>query len=139
MVLPNQHDIRNNLCRIELFPYQIRLLLEAVPIEVPASVISERNNLVQLPEFTRSTTLRWTLLVAGLFAGFIVALLGFVYLKAKADLTARSDYMIAAQMALFAQLSPDRRLDAIEEHLKQDPGPRSARRMVWPGRPQDRG
>jgi signal transduction histidine kinase len=77
---------------------------------------------VQLPEFTRSTTLRWTLLVAGLFAGLIVALLGFVYLKAKADLTARSDHMIAAQMALFAQLSPNRRLDAIEEHLKQDPG-----------------
>jgi hypothetical protein len=90
---------------------------------------------VQLPEFTRSTTLRWTLLVAGLFAGFIVALLGFVYLKAKADLTARSDHMIAAQIARFAQLSPDRRLGAIQEHLKQDPG--RVRLAGWFG-PDDR-
>ena len=33
---------------------------------------------MQLPEFMRSTTLRWTFLVAGLFAAFIVALLGFI-------------------------------------------------------------
>jgi hypothetical protein len=43
---------------------------------------------MQLPEFTRSTTLRWTLLVAGIFAASIVALLGFVYLKTKDDLIA---------------------------------------------------
>jgi hypothetical protein len=36
---------------------------------------------MQLPEFTRSTTLRWTFWVTGLFAAFIVALLGFIYLK----------------------------------------------------------
>jgi hypothetical protein len=30
---------------------------------------------MQLPEFTHSTTLRWTLLVVGTFAAFIVALL----------------------------------------------------------------
>ncbi len=86
------------------------------------SGISERNILMRLPEFARSTTLLWTLVVAGLFAGFILALLGFVYLKTRDDLTARSDRMIASQMALFAQLSPDRRLDAIDLHLKQDPG-----------------
>jgi signal transduction histidine kinase len=77
---------------------------------------------MQLPEFARSTTLLWTLVVAGLFAGFIIVLLGFVFLKTKYDLTARSDRMIASQMALMADLSPDRRLDAIDEHLKQDPG-----------------
>jgi signal transduction histidine kinase len=76
---------------------------------------------MQLPEFARSTTLRWTLLVAGTFAGFIVALLGFVYLKTKHDLTMRSDRMIASQMDVFAGMSPERRLDAINEHLKQDP------------------
>jgi len=73
--------------------------------------------------------------VVGLIAGFIVALLGLVYLKAKADLTARSDHMIAAQIALFAPLSPDRRLDAIEEYLKQDPG--RVRLAGWFG-PEDR-
>jgi signal transduction histidine kinase len=77
---------------------------------------------MRLPEFTRSTTLRWTLLVAGLFAGFIVALLGFVYLKTRDDLTVRSDRVIASQMSVFAHLPPERRLDAIDEQLKQDPG-----------------
>jgi len=54
---------------------------------------------MQLPEFTRSTTMRWTVLVAGIFAAFTVALLGFVYLKTKQDLTLRSDRAIALQMA----------------------------------------
>jgi signal transduction histidine kinase len=86
---------------------------------------------MQLPEFARSTTLRWTLLVAGALMGFTLALLGFVYLKAKADLTARSDQIVASQMALFARLSPDRRLQAIDEHLKQDP--RQDRLAGWFG------
>jgi signal transduction histidine kinase len=76
---------------------------------------------MKLPEFTHLTTLRWTLLVAGTFAAFIVALLGFVYLKTKDDLTMRSDRVIASQIGVFADLSPERRLDAIDEHLKQDP------------------
>src|SRR6202171_6247468 len=76
---------------------------------------------MRLPEFTHSTTLRRTLLVAGIFAAFIVALLGFVYLKTKNDLTMRSDRMIVSQVGVFAGLSPERRLDAINEHLKQDP------------------
>jgi signal transduction histidine kinase len=76
----------------------------------------------KLPEFAHSTTLRWTMVVACLFAAFIVTLLGFVYLKTKHDLTMRSDRMIAAQMGLFAHLSPERRLDAIDDDLKQDPG-----------------
>jgi signal transduction histidine kinase len=76
---------------------------------------------MQLPEFTHSSTLRWTLLVTGIFTAFIVALLGFVYLKTKDDLTMRSDRMIASQMGVFAELSPERRLDAINQHLKQDP------------------
>ncbi len=51
----------------------------------------------------------------------IVALLGFIYLKTESDLTTRSDRVIASQMSVFAGLSPERRLDAINEHLKQDP------------------
>jgi hypothetical protein len=77
---------------------------------------------MKLLEFTRSTTLRWTFVVAGIFAAFVVALLGFVYLKAKTDLTMRSDRMIASQMGLFTQLPPERRFDAIDEDLRQDPG-----------------
>src|SRR6202171_5422640 len=64
---------------------------------------------------------RCTLLVAGTIAAFIVALLGFVYLKTKDDLTMRSDRVIASQIGLFAEWSPERRLNAINERLKQDP------------------
>jgi hypothetical protein len=67
---------------------------------------------MQLPEFTRSTTLRWSFLVASMFTAFIVALLGFVCLKTERDLTMRSDGVIASQMGAFADLSPERRLDA---------------------------
>src|ERR1700736_2890128 len=74
------------------------------------------------PEFTRSTTLRWTALVAGILAAFIIALLGFVYLKTKDDLTMRSDRVIVSQIGFLAYLSPERRLDAIDDYLKQDPG-----------------
>ena len=76
---------------------------------------------MRLSEFARSTTLRWTLLVAALAAIYIVALLGFVYLKTKDDLTMRSDRIVASQIGVLANLSPERRPDAINEDLKQDP------------------
>src|SRR5258705_10116648 len=88
---------------------------------VDTSVIVRWIDLMQLPEFMRSSTLRWTFLVAGIFATFIVTLLGFIYLKTESDLTTRSDRVIASQTAVFAGLSPERRLDAINERLKQDP------------------
>jgi signal transduction histidine kinase len=81
-----------------------------------------RKSRSRLAEFTRLTTLWWTLLVVGIFTAFIVALLGFVYLKTRDDLTKRSDRVIASRMSLLAALSPERRLDAIDEFLKQDPG-----------------
>jgi len=59
---------------------------------------------MQLPEFMRSTTLWWTVVVAMTFAAFIVALLGFVYLKIRDDLTMRSDRVIASQIEFFALL-----------------------------------
>jgi signal transduction histidine kinase len=76
---------------------------------------------MQLPEFTRSTALRWTVLVTGIFAAFTVASLGFVYLKTKQDLTSRSDHAIALQMGILVALRPGQRLDAINEGLRQDP------------------
>jgi signal transduction histidine kinase len=74
-----------------------------------------------LSEFTHLATLRRTFLVAGIFVALVVALLGFVYWKTKGDLTMRSDRVIASQLDAFAALSPERRLDAINDHLKQDP------------------
>jgi signal transduction histidine kinase len=76
---------------------------------------------MQLPDCIRSSTFRWTLLATGLFAAVVVALLGFVYSKTKDDLTTRSDRVIAAQLDVFAALSAEQRLDAINERLEQDP------------------
>src|SRR5260370_20149604 len=78
-----------------------------------ASVTFWRNNL-QLPEFTRSTTLRWTLLVAGIFSAFTVALLAFVYLKTQHDLTMPSARVIAAQMWFFSAFAPGWRRHTID-------------------------
>jgi signal transduction histidine kinase len=89
--------------------------------EGSVSSLLGQNDPVRLPEFTRSTTLRWTALVAGIFAAFTVALLGFVYLKTKHDLTMRSDRAIASQMGTLGALSPAQRLESINEGVRQDP------------------
>src|SRR6266436_5818135 len=75
---------------------------------------------MQLPWCVRSTTFRWTFLVAGAFAAFTVALLGFVYLKMKHDLTMRFDRAIGLQMDVLADLPPGQRLDSINEGIRQD-------------------
>lgn len=89
-------------------------------VVLSASAMLPRNNRMRFPELTGSTTLRWTILVVGVFAAFTVALLGFVYLKAMRDLTSRSDHVIALQMGVLAALPPGQRRDAINEGLKQD-------------------
>jgi signal transduction histidine kinase len=76
---------------------------------------------MRLPEFTRSATVRWSVLVAGIFAVFTITLLGFVYLKARHDLTMRLDRVISLQMAMLVSLSPAQRLDSIDQGLRQDP------------------
>src|SRR4051794_1332375 len=93
-------------------------LSHVVALSAPAML--QRNNIMRFPELTASTTLRWTVLVAGFFAAFTVALLGFVYLKTMRDLTSRSDHVIALQMGVLAALPPGQRLDLINEGLKQD-------------------
>ncbi|MGY3423405.1 signal transduction histidine kinase [Bradyrhizobium sp. F1.13.4] len=77
---------------------------------------------MQLPEFLRSNRLRWTVLVTGIFAAFTLTLLGFVYLRTKHDLTMRSDRAIASQIGILVALPPGRRVDAINEGLRYDPG-----------------
>jgi signal transduction histidine kinase len=60
-------------------------------------------------------------MVAGVFAIFIMMLFGFIYWKIDDYLTARSDLVITAQMDGIAVLTPERRLEAIDERLRQDP------------------
>ena len=72
------------------------------------------------PHFIRSNTFHWALAVAGMFAAFVVALFAFIYWKTDDYLVARSDRMIASQLNAIAALPGERRLDAIDEHLRQD-------------------
>jgi signal transduction histidine kinase len=76
---------------------------------------------VRPPDFIRTTTFRWTLAVAGAFALYIVVLFGAVYWRTERYLTARSDAVITMQAQTFAAATPERRLGAIEEFLRQDP------------------
>ena len=69
----------------------------------------------------RSNTFHWAFMVAGVFAVFVTVLFGFIYWKIDDYLTARSDRVITAQMDRIAGLPPDRRLEAIDERLRQDP------------------
>jgi hypothetical protein len=59
-------------------------------------------------------------MVAGVFAIFVIMLFGFIYWKTDQYLIARSDRMIASQMNVIAGLSSERRLEALDEHLRQD-------------------
>jgi signal transduction histidine kinase len=78
-----------------------------------------RDPMLQAP-IIRSTTFRWTLAVAGVFAILVIVLFGFIYLKTDQYLVARSDRMIVNQLDVIAALPSERRLEAIDQDLKQD-------------------
>jgi len=60
-------------------------------------------------------------MVAGVFAIFVIVLFGFIYWKIDDYLTARSDRVITVELDGISGLSPQRRLEAIDERLRQDP------------------
>ena len=72
------------------------------------------------PQFLRSNTFYWALMVAGVFAVFVTGLFGFIYWSIGDYLTARSDRVITAQLEGIADLPAERRPEAIEERLRQD-------------------
>jgi signal transduction histidine kinase len=70
------------------------------------------------PQFLRSNTFHWAFLVAAVFAIFVIVLFGFIYWKTDDYLTARSDSVITAQINEITNLSPERRIEAINERLR---------------------
>jgi signal transduction histidine kinase len=76
---------------------------------------------VPLPEFVRTTTFRWALLVASMFAVYMLVLFGVIYWRTGQYLTARSDAVVTQQAAVFAAGTLEEQLIAIEQLLKQDP------------------
>jgi len=73
------------------------------------------------PQFIRSNTFHWALMVSGVFAVFVLVLFGFIYWQIDDYLTARSDRVITFEIEGISSLSPERRLQAIDEKLRQDP------------------
>src|ERR1700716_4767675 len=69
------------------------------------------DNSMRQPQFIRSNTFHWALIVAGVFAVFVIVLFGFIYWKIDDYLTARSDRVITAQLDGSAALPPERRLE----------------------------
>ena len=74
-----------------------------------------------LPDFTRTTTFRWTLVIGGLFAICVVLMFGLVYWRTEQYLTTRSDAVVTRQAETLSAATPEKRLDAIEWLLRQDP------------------
>src|SRR5260370_41353652 len=76
----------------------------------------------QMPQaqIIRSNTFRRALAVTGAFAVFVIALFGFIYWHTDQYLISRSGRMIARQLNVIAAFPGERRLDAIDEPLRQD-------------------
>jgi signal transduction histidine kinase len=88
------------------------------------------------PQFIRSNTFHWALMVAGVFAVFVIGLFGFIYWQIDDYLTARSDRVITLELDGIGGLSPERRLQAMDERLRQDPrGVQLAAIFAADGRP----
>src|ERR1700729_429959 len=81
---------------------------------------SARRGSMSQAQIIRSNTFHWALAVAGVLAIFVIVLFGFIYWQTDQYLIARSDRMIASQLNVIAALPHERRLDAIDEDLKQD-------------------
>ena len=80
---------------------------------------------MRLRDFARTTTFRWTLAITGGFVACIMVLFGFVYWQTAVYMTSRIDGTLTQLTRVIAADDPDRRLEAIEDRLRQDP------RRIW--------
>jgi signal transduction histidine kinase len=76
---------------------------------------------VHLADFARTTTFRWTLIVAGAFVLCTLALFGFVYWQTAAYMTSTFDNLLTGELSIFAAETPERQLAHIRERLDNDP------------------
>jgi signal transduction histidine kinase len=76
---------------------------------------------VRLPEFARSTSVRWAVGVAGAFAICTLLLFGFVYFQAANYVTGNFYDSIAREMDEYSSYDLEIRKEAIAESLRQDP------------------
>ena len=74
-----------------------------------------------LPQFARTNTFRSAVIAAVAFAVFVLVLFGFIYWTTDRYLIARSDHVIASQLRVMSALPFERKTDAIDYELSQDP------------------
>jgi signal transduction histidine kinase len=79
------------------------------------------SSFVRLPDFASTTTFRWTLAVAGAFVLCTLLLFGFVYWQTAAYMTSTFDNLILGELSIIASDTPERRLEQIDERLRNDP------------------
>jgi signal transduction histidine kinase len=77
---------------------------------------------VPLPDFARTTTFRSTLIVAGAFFLCTVLLFGFVYWQTVVYVMDKYDLLLAQELRVFVENTPQQRLQEIDDRLRKDPG-----------------
>jgi signal transduction histidine kinase len=76
---------------------------------------------VRLPDFVRTTTVRWAFVVWGIYALALILSFSFVYMRASSVVTASADSAITDEADAIAREAPDRRLEVVAERMRQDP------------------
>jgi signal transduction histidine kinase len=76
---------------------------------------------VRLPDFARTTTFSWTLIVAGTFFLCTLLLFGFVYWQTAVYMMHKNDVLLADELHVFAQNTAEQRLQEIDDRLRKDP------------------
>src|SRR5882757_1859893 len=83
---------------------------------------------VRLPDFTRATTFRWTLVVAGAFGLCTLVLFGFVYWQTAAYMVSEYDALLSEEIRVFAANTPDQRHGGSDRRRRPRDAASAARR-----------
>ena len=76
---------------------------------------------VRLPDFARTTTFRWALIVSSAFLLCTLVLFGFVYWQTALYVMNKYDALLLEELQVFASNKPEQRLQEIEDRLLKDP------------------
>ena len=76
---------------------------------------------MRLPEFTRSTTFRWTLAVSGAFILCILLMFGFILAQSYSYMTTDVDALNNEIANAIASHEPEQRIPGLNQYLQADP------------------
>lgn len=81
---------------------------------------------MRLPEIARTRAFHWntfrgSLVASGLFALCVILIIAFIYWPTSRYVTSSIDRLITDRANMFSSLSPQQRLQALQQHLSEDP------------------